>query len=116
MQRANAVDGNADGIAPFEREFVAWHDTGAGKQQYAVREEVVAAEVVHQIGIMPHDFTGADAAAKDEMAGAVDFNRDGQGFGVGDGFAKGNHRTDGTTTPVHFGLGQVEWVFAFDVA
>ena len=65
MERANAVDGYADGVAPFEGEFVAGYDAGAGEQQHAIGEEVVAAEVVHQIGIMAHDFAGADTAAKD---------------------------------------------------
>ena len=50
MERANPVNGYADRIAPFEGEFVAGHDTGAGEQQHAIGEEVVAAEVVHQVG------------------------------------------------------------------
>ena len=74
MQRANPVDGDADGIAGFKGEFVAGHDTRAGEQQHAIGEEVVAAEVVHQVGQVPHDFAGADAAAKDEVAGTVDFD------------------------------------------
>ena len=115
MQRADAVDGDADGIAGFEGEFVTGHDTGAGEQQHAIGEEVVTAEVVHQVGQVAYDFAGADATAKYEMAGAVDCDRDGQCFGVGDGFAEGNHRPDRTTAPVHFGLGQVERIFAFDV-
>ena len=105
MERANPVDGDANGVAPFKGEFVSGHDTGAGEQQHAIGEEVVAAEVVHQVGQVTHDFAGADATAKHEMAGAVDCDRDGQCLGVGDGFAQGNHRANGTTAPVHFGLG-----------
>lgn len=74
VERANAIDGDADGVAGFKGEFVAGYDTGAGEQQHAVGEEIVAAEVVHQVGQVPYDFAGADAAAKDEVAGTVDFD------------------------------------------
>lgn len=115
VERPNAVDGDTDRVTGLEGEVVCRHDPGAGEQQNAVGEEVIATEVVDELGKGTDDFGRVDRACEGDGAVALNFDGDSEVFGVGHVFCQGNHRPDGAAPAVHFCLWEVERVFALDV-
>jgi hypothetical protein len=115
MECPNAVNGDAYRVTRLEREVVGRDDACAGEQEDTIGEKVIATEVVDEFGKGTDNLGRVDTPSECDSAIALDFDGDGEIFGVGYMLCQGDHRPDGAAPAVHFGLREVEGVFALDV-
>lgn len=116
FEGAQLSDFDLDAVFRLEAEVVGWDETGSGEEDDAVGEALVGEQVLDEV------FEGAFEVIEGGFPGECD------GIAAGDGHANGL-LADEVFAPTrddpgaesaggveHFGLGEVEQVFAFDIA
>src|SRR5947207_15129876 len=115
-QPADPRDLDVDDVARMERKVIGRHDAGAGEEKGAVREGIVARQPAYQVfQVAGHGGKGC-GAGEGHRAAALDFQPNRHAFEWRHGVSERDDRPERAATVVDLGLGQIEWIFAFDVA